>query len=368
MQPNAGNDAMTARKRSAIAPAVLLLGLCCTTAQAAPAAKTFRDWIVGCDNLKSCTALSLPAETAEHISILKLTRPAGPQGALKAEVKIRAEQLKAPLSVAMTIDGAAFPAPGKTWPTASGDGENAGIELSPSEADALIAAARKASKVTVTIAGRTLDMSLAGSVAALLWMDEQQGRLNTTSALIRKGPGTAVPAAPALPVITAKGTTAPALPAKTVKALTGSLRAHLKRTDPDACDDRPDSFTDSDNVWPLGGTLRLVGLLCSAGAYNLTTGFWIVSGDDIAKARKANFPQLDGGEDNTLINADFASKEGTMSYFGKARGIGDCGSSGSYAWTGSAFELTELSEMGECRGITSDDWPTLFRSELKLAK
>lgn len=357
-------------KMATAAPILALAALVsgAATAQAAPASKTFRDWVVGCDNLRACTAMSLPAEMAEQTAMLRLTRPAGPEGALAAEVKIRAEKLKAPLSVAMTVDGVAFPNSGKRWAASGADEETARIELSTAEAEALIGLARKASKVVVTIADRRFEVSLSGSVAALLWMDEQQGRLNTTSALIRKGGGTSVPAAPTLPAITAKVPTAPASPEKTAQTLAASLRQQLKRTEPDACDDRPEGFAEGDRVWPLGGALRLVGLLCSAGAYNLTSGFWLVSGGEVATARKAVFPQLDGGSDNMLVNAEFSPQDGRLSYFAKARGIGDCGANGSYAWTGSGFVLTEFSEMGECRGIMPDDWITLFRSDVKSVK
>ncbi|PZO02115.1 MAG: hypothetical protein DCF30_05730 [Hyphomicrobiales bacterium] len=358
---------MTSVNRSTIALAGLLLALCDTTAQAAPSSKIFRDWLVGCDNLKACTAMSLPEETAEHVSFLKLTRPAGPQGALTAVNRIRGEKLKPAFELMMAIDGAAFPSPGKRWAATSVDGENAEVALSAGEAEALIAAARKASKATVMIGDRTFDISLSGAVAALLWMDEQQGRLNTTSALIRKGPGTHVPPAPPLPLVTARGTAAPAIPTKTAEALTAALREHLKRTEPDACADKPDDFKDTKNVWPLGGTLRLVGLLCYAGAYNFGTGYWIVSGSDVAKARRAMFPRLDGKPEDTLVNADVSTETGTISYFSKGRGVGDCGSAGTYAWTGSAFVLASLTEMSICRGITLDDWLTLVRSDLKTA-
>ncbi len=36
-----------------------------------------------------------------------------------------------------------------------------------------------------------------------------------------------------------------------------------------------------------------------------------------------------------LINSDFDPKTGQIGFFAKGRGIGDCGSSGGYAWTGS---------------------------------
>ncbi len=335
---------------------------------AAPASKTFRDWAVGCDNLKSCTALSLPGEIGIEIAFLKLERPAGPDGATRLMVKVRAEKLEAPLAITLALDGAPFPAPGRRWAVKSADDETAEITLSSADTEALVAAARKATKLTVTIAGKTLDVSLAGSVAALLWVDEQQGRLNTASALIRKGPATAVPAAPPLPVVTARGTAAPALEPKVAKALTVALRKQLKRLDPDQCEDAPDGMSDVDSVWPLAGGARLVGLLCSRGAYNLATGFWIVPGNDATKARKAEFPQPDGGRDNLLVNAGYDPAGGQLSFFNKGRGLGDCGVTGSYAWTGTGFALTAFSEMGECKGIIADDWLTLFRSEVKVTK
>lgn len=358
----------TGRPEATVVLSALVLGLSCAAAQAAPDSKTFRDWTVGCDNLKACTALSLPAEDSERYAYLKLTRAAGPETVLNAGVSIRAGQLKAPLNAVITVDGAAFPAAGTRWPVRTIDEDTAQIELSPGDAEALVAAARKASKVTIVLGRQKLDMSLAGAVAALLWMDEQQGRLNTTTALIRKGTGTAVPAAPALPVVAAKASTAPALPAAAAKALTAGLRAHLKRIDPDGCDDAPEGFADADHVWPLDGTQRLVSLLCSAGAYNLSSGFWFVQGNDVAKARKAEFPQIDGGRDHMLVNPDYTAAEGTISYFAKGRGFGDCGNSGTYAWTGTGFVLTAFSTMGECRGILPDDWLTLVRSDVKVPK
>lgn len=353
--------------RLSAAALAIALSLPCP-ASAAAESKTFRDWIAGCDNLKSCTALSLPGEIGDEIAFLKLERPAGPDGATRLTLKVRAEKLEAPLVLTLALDGAPFPASGRRWPIKSVDDETAEITLSPADTEALVAAARKATKLTVSMADKILDVSLAGSVAALLWIDEQQGRLNTTSALIRKGAGTAVPAAPALPVIVAKGAAAPAMPAAAAKALTTALRRQLKRLDPDLCEDAPEDVADADSVWPLSGGARLVGLFCSRGAYNLATGFWIVPGSDVSKARKAQFPLPDGGRDNMLVNADYDPASGQVSFFNKGRGLGDCGVTGGYAWTGAAFALTAFSEMGECKGITADDWLTLFRSEVKVTK
>jgi hypothetical protein len=364
---NAGGSVMkraVCRLAAAMAMALSLPG---PAAAADPSSKTFRDWIAGCDNLKSCTAMSLPAEIDEHIAFIRFERAAGLNVVPKLVIRVRAEKLAAPLAAELDLDGTPFPAPGRKLPATIAYDENAAIGLSAADSEALIAATRKATKLTVTIAGKSLDLSLSGSVAALLWIDEQQGRLGTTSALIRKGPGETSPAAPALPVIVAKGTAAPAIPDKSAKALTTALRKQLKRLDPDLCEDAP-ADVDTDAVWPLAGGARLVGLFCSRGAYNVSTGFWIVQGTDVAKARKALFSQFDGKPDNMLVNADYDPASGQVSFYNKGRGIGDCGASGNYAWTGSGFAMTAFSEMGECKGITADDWITLFRSEVKVAK
>lgn len=352
--------------RGALASIPLLLCLA-AGAMAAPASKTFRDWAAGCDNLFGCTALSLPVETDPDVAYLKLERPGGAAGEFRLTLRVRAEGLTAPQAAQLSLDGTPFPAEKKPLSATTVDEEGATFALASADAEALIAAARKATKLTVFLSGKLYDVSLNGSVAAMLWIDEQQGRLGTTSALVRKGPSVAVPPAPILPVVLAKPTDGlPALDARTQKSLASALRKTLTRADRDLCEAPDPDMTDS--AWPLGGTLRLVGLVCSRGAYNVASGFWLVNGTDVTKARKVAFPQLGGTPDNGLTNADFDPKTGVISYFNKARGIGDCGTLGSYAWTGSTFAMTALSEMGECRGIGADDWPTLFRSEVKVVR
>jgi hypothetical protein len=140
------------------------------------------------------------------------------------------------------------------------------------------------------------------------------------------------------------------------------MRAEVNRREPDTCEDMPDGFTDADGAWALDHTLRLVAVACSRGAYNVSSQFWLVTGRDVAKARPA---PLEGATDKTasdLINADFDPKTGQISFYAKARGLGDCGSSGSYGWDGQRFAVLRWSEMSECRLLPGDDWITLFRS------
>lgn len=345
----------------ALLPALALPALALA---AVPEPKGFRDWMAGCDNVKSCTALSVPPEAADTTAYLRLERPAGQDGAVSLVLRLRGDWKKPPAAVTLKLDGAPFPAAGRSMPATS-DGDLASVAFQPADITAFIEAARKATKLAVAAPGLSAEVSLSGAVAALLWIDEQQGRLNTPSALIRKGGAGAAAAAPALPVITARPASG-ALSEKDARALAAALRKQLRQRDPDQCED-DDMSVSGDQAWPLDGRRSLVALACSRGAYNVTSGFWTVENGAVAAARPVDFPG-NGSEKNMLVNAEFEPKTGRISYFAKGRGLGDCGAAGGYAWTGTGFVLTELSMMGECRGIGPDDWIALFRSEVRTAK
>ncbi len=356
---------MRARKLAAIA------GMFAALIQSALAAPTetrgFRDWLAGCDNGRTCTALSLPAEGAETPALLRLERPAGPQAEPVLVLRIRGDGPRPPASLQAKLDGTPFPSSVKPLALSSTEADAVTITFDAVDTAALVAAARKASKLALSTAGKTYEVSLAGAVAAMLWIDEQQGRLNTTSALIRKGTQAAVPAAPPLPVVSLKPAP-PALDAKAGKSLAAALRRHLKRLDADLCEESDASLTEADTAWMLDSGRNLVGLSCSRGAYNLSTAFWIVPGGNVTGARPQRFPQGDGTEGNILTNAAFDPRTGRLGFFAKGRGLGDCGVMGGYAWTGTGFVQTDLSQMDECRGVAPEDWITLYRSELKMAR
>ncbi len=360
MRRNAGN-----RRPDGLKGAALAAGLALAPAlafAATPEPKSFRDWMAGCDNVKTCTALSLPAEAADPIAYLRLERPAGPDGTVNLQLRLRGDWKTPPRTVQLKLDGTAFPAGGRPLPVAA-DADLATLTFAVEDMAALIEAARKATKLTVTAPGLTGSVSLAGSVAAMLWIDEQQGRLGTTTALIRKGANTAVPPAPALPVI-AVVPAPPMLDMKTGKQQAASLRAELKKKDPDSCEDDA-ALLEQDEAWVLGNKQVLVALACSRGAYNLSSSFFIMPENEPAKATPLRFADGDGNAGNDLTNASFDPRTGHLAFFAKGRGIGDCGATGGYAWTGSAFVQTEFSMMGECRGISSEDWITLYRSKGK---
>ncbi|TAJ31311.1 DUF1176 domain-containing protein [Bosea sp. (in: a-proteobacteria)] len=325
-----------------------------------PDPKAFRDWMAACDNVKGCAALSLPAEAADPIAYLRLERPAGPTGAARLVLRLRGEWKSPPRALQLQLDGAPFPAAGKALPVTVED-DLATLAFSPEDTAALIEAARKATSLSVAAAGIKASVSLAGSVASMLWIDEQQGRLGTPSALIRKGNGAAVPPAPEAPLVVARPAP-PILDMKLGKVQAARLRADLKKRKPDACED---DAAEGDEAWALGEKRMLVALACSRGAYNVSSSFFLMPENEPAKAKPMRFPDGDGDDGNELTNASFDPRTGHLSFFAKGRGIGDCGVSGGYAWTGTSFARTELSMMGECRGIGPDDWFTLYRSRAK---
>lgn len=356
MRRNAGTRRPDRLKRAALGAGLAVLPALALAA--APEPKTFRDWMAGCDNVQACTALSLPAEAADPIAYLRLERPAGPEGAASLKLRLRGDWKAPPRTVQLKLDGAAFPAGGKPLPVTT-DADLATLTFSAEDMASLIGAARKATKLTVTAPGLAGSVSLAGSVAAMLWIDEQQRRLGTTTALIRKGTNTAVPPAPALPVIAAVPAP-PMLDMKAGKQQAASLRAALKKKAPDSCGDDTD-LLEQDEAWALGNKHMLVALACSRGAYNLSSSFFTMPENEPAKATPLSF----AGGGNDLTNASFDPRTGHIAFFDKTRGIGDCGATGGYAWTGSAFVQTEFSMMGECRGISAEDWITLYRSRGK---
>jgi hypothetical protein len=240
------------------------------------------------------------------------------------------------------------------------------IELSPQELKPFIAALRKSQTLNLATAdGKSkVDISLAGAVAALRKVDDIQGRIGTQTALIDVGdkPASAVPDAPALPVVV------PAIAPAGLSgnpALAAKLRKRIKKEQPDGCEDPPEGGAANDAAMPLNKTQTLVALACSSGAYNFGSDFWIVTSGDVAGAVPASFEAPGEKPGNSLFNADFDRKTATLSFFYKGRGVGDCGDAGKYVWTGKGFALLEYAALGICRGVDVDDWPVLWRARLK---
>ena len=305
----------------------------------APSSKTFKDWEVGCDNLRGCVAMGFLRDESAN-GYIRVSLAGGPNA--KPEIKL-------------IIDGDEIADMRVLTPDGAGRGFAA-----------LIAAARKHDRATLSDAkgGKKAEFSLAGAAAALLFIDDAQGRVGTTTALVRSGPKPASAVPPALkePAIKAVATAAfgaadPKLKGALLKALPQSVR--------DECDrmtDKPDG--DIGEAFAMGGGLTFVMLPCDAGAYNFNSVAWLVKGSDVANAQSVQFAEPDGKPSEGLTNADYDPATGELSFFNKGRGVGDCGVAGSYVWTGRGFALASYRKMGRCQGAELDVWPSIWRTTI----
>jgi hypothetical protein len=199
-------------------------------------------------------------------------------------------------------------------------------------------------------------------------MDERQGRAGTASALVRKGPrsAAALPPAPTPPafVPAPKGSAVEIKPVALPKGL-------LARPELRACDREELLSTDARAAWRLGPDLVLWSVPCTLGAYNLRSVFFL-SDAHAGSIRPAPIPEVDApageaGESPpaSLLNADFDPKTMTLNAFAKARGLGDCGVLDRFLWDGRSFEPVEIDYMPECRGVTPEGWPAIYRGRVR---
>lgn len=344
---------------------LLLPLLLLATDSSAQGYKAIKDWVGACDNTRHCTALGLSAESAENYAVLHFERGPAP-GDLIAQIRLRVDH---PMSRdnywIIDADDHQLLALNDAHLVAADGGEGIDILIVKAvEIAAVMGALRSANALTVIGDGGAVgSISLSGASAVMLWIDEQQQRLGTVTALVRRGDKAAATIAtpPTTPTVAAKqgGTE---LTGAELAALSTRVRATL---DADSCEEpNPDSPL-PDSAWRLPDGRTLVQLTCYAGAYNFGSSWFLVAGAAAPVALSFPVPTDEGrGLQATadLVNASFDPETGKVDSFSKGRGIGDCGSSGSWAWDGQGFQLAAYSQMSDCRGVGSDLWPVLYQS------
>jgi hypothetical protein len=335
---------------------LIAIALAAGLAGAAHAAgtKSVKDWAAVCDNLGGCAAFGFSAEETDTDAFIRIQREAGPAAAPVVTIVYDTAATEPAQTWSLALDG--HPVAGVGLLRATGSENGARASLSGPAAGALIAALRNGQALSLNQGGKALiDISLAGSAAILLWVDDQQRRIDTVTALVRRGPkpASAVPGASAAPLI-------PAAP----PAAQGGLPQHTpKRLVRDVVDCDLTGVTEPDDIIArLAPGVVLWGPQCQMGAYNEVSIFYV--GDEKAQhLRRISLPEAPGAgqaSDDMLFNANFDPKTQTLASFSKGRGIGDCGAITTWVWDGKAFELLSELNMPVCRGVVSDDWPPLF--------
>ena len=323
--------------------------------------RQFRDWSATCGNDGTCWAFGFAPEFAAGWVRIALVPGPGAQPDIRFGYWPDAEA-GAAKTVALVIDGRSYPA---TLDAASE--AEAPIGLAAGDPRPLIDAMIQGKAMTIRAAS-TQVVSLNGAAAALLWIDEKQGRLNTPTALIRRGdrPASAVPVAPSPPVVTP----APAVDQSGFGDTGQSLPAALRmRTEVGNCLKQSSMPAVRDMVMSarLDARTELWAAPCGAGAYNVTH-VWYVTGPGGSDPRPAVLAGTSGPgadperPDNSTVNGEYDPRTRTLSAFAKGRGLGDCGALQTWTWTGDRFVLSRESVMGECAGVPADLWPVAWRT------
>lgn len=318
--------------------------------------KTYKDWIVGCDNLRSCQAnVLMPDDGADDLFALVLNRSgkAGDPAVLDIPLP---EKTLVGRRFGLQVDGQTI---------ANFTAQKDDATQLPLTRPMLTALLNGKEVELVDAKGATVSSaSLAGFAATLLFIDDKQGRIGTQGALKAVGskPDSAVPAPPAVPTIAV-----PPASAKPPRKITVAQATKLIGEDAAVCDYTDRKVEPRSYRLDAGHTVVLVEHLCDNGAYNYFTSVYVM--DETGPPRPAKFdlppgmgePSTDGTGD--LTNGDWDPKTRTLGSYEKSRGLGDCGSNESYAWDGRRFRLIEQNVMGECRG--SVDYIRVWTSQAK---
>lgn len=323
-------------------------------AHAEDGVESFKDWTVVCDNQRNCIVAGFGSEEEELPAVLRLSR----SGAAGAPARIEIDQSDGDVKLdgkapTLAVDGKVV-LTAKSKPLSDAGGFT--VVLDDAQVGPLLGAARNGAVLTIRAGDKTVgQVSLAGMLAALRYADDQQKRVGTVTAMVAKGagPASSVPVPPPAPILRAAPAVAqaglPPKPPAPVKAL-------LEKAD---CDVGPDWQSQKPEAWRLSADKVLWQLPCSGGAYNFDSLFVVVD-----KAGKVALAPLEGVAEGLATNAEYDPKTRILSSYGKGRGIGDCGGSSDWVWTGEVFALSRAATMPVCRGY-GYDWPTVFHAEVR---
>ncbi|MFA4893579.1 DUF1176 domain-containing protein [Brevundimonas sp.] len=318
--------------------------------------RKFRDWLAICDNTNDCVAFG---PTSEGTGWVRVGSAPGPDGARTVSVGFwpsGGDGLTGPIT--LTLDGRRHVAA-----AVAGDHDPVGAaEVAAADVPAVVSGLAAGRSLTLTGGGETVEMSLSGASAAMLWIDERQGRLDTPTALVRKGtrPASSVPGPAPAPRVVAAPPIAQTGFGDSGQTLPPALEAVAAVK---ACRAETGDSAVSDEVMSarLDVSTELWAVPCFVGAYNVGHD-WYLTGPGGRNPRAVSLLSANGESSAGTINGGYDAETRTISAFSKGRGIGDCGTASTWTWTGRGFVLSSETAMTECWGIPADFWPTTWRT------
>jgi hypothetical protein len=343
---------------------------------AQPVSRRFKDCEAVCDNVHDCRVIGLtdnPPMTADgqaETLELDLWRKAGPEGeerlVLSQGGEFKPRGFKLDDKPAPELDRLPWKDRRQVRSWLPGDDSTRGLVIQWALEDraairAFLDRIRDAKVLSVWGVIPELEhprtplaVSLAGLNAALLAVDDVQGRAGTKAAWIRRGdkPESAVPAAELPP----KAPHPPRPPPLSKVEQRKILAAAQRRA----------SAEDSVSAYALSADKALVivewGGNGGAG-YNPSQGLEIVSRHHASVPEPFFLPQPEDApgkpsqDPGELYRTEFDPDTLTLSTRYNGRGIGDCGGMRSWRFDGERFVLLAASSMDACAGLAPSDWP-----------
>ena len=328
---------------------ILLLALLPVTAMAASIkgiGEIYQDWDLICDNTGTCRMAGYQENRDDPVSIL-FTREAGPNTPVEGELTIlpfgeNDRDIQVGQDVEIWLND-------KSLGTIKHISDSNPDKLTEEQTKAILSGLTKESEIRLTYGKTTLRVSDRGAAAVMLRMDEFQQRLNTPSALIRRGQEKHAVLAPQ---------TAPQIE---VASVNNRKKIELKRGEKqydnvlallrkayNGCKDE-DEVSQDITLYPLTQNKVLAEVLCVRGAYQ-RTNYYAVLDDKLSKVE-----QILAGLYN---EAGYDEKQGYAFVRGtyKGRGLGDCLGGQDAVWNGKIFIRTSKWTTGSCKGFGGGAW------------
>ena len=306
---------------------------------------TFKDWVAGCDNGRSCMGVGQYNPSNFDLASVVIER-----GPLPGEVpKIWFRSEGGPV-VDLQADGK------RLGVKLTADADDYAITVDPASVPKVVEALKSArSLIPVRGDGKpSFPLSVSGAAAAMRWIDEQQHRVGTVTALVATGPApaSAVPPPPPLPIV------AQAIPSGSLgKPLTKEEIAAIQEEYAECTDEDLDDKVEYARI-DSRTTLAIVTAVCGSGAYNYY-GIPMLIRDDGTR----EVADLDREEEGDItMNLSWDDDKRVLSSYFKGRGLGDCGDAKDWVWDGTRFRVILQKAMGECQGAIA--WIPYYRARV----
>lgn len=337
-----------------IAGLMLATGMTQAVPEPVPLYREIKDWVVACDNLRGCQALSAPESFNYNSLGLHLQRDAGAQAPLRLYLRDTEQREFSPL----LLDGKPL-ANAAALQQVNRDGE-ALLMAEGASAQALLTELRNGEQLRMDVKGEDeAQVSLSGLSAALLLMDAVQGRVETRSALYRPGTraDSEVPDAPQAPRLRAYPSVTP-LGEDESRAIAEAVMAQTRsQWIEEDMDSKPEA-----EAFALSEHEALVIIRTWCAAYNCDFAVFRVNRQPPYAEQDLQLEPLPLDHDGLSGWVSYEPKTGELAYLYKGRGIADCGEAGSWRFDGARFQLASFSFMGRCAGGNPGEWPELWRT------